>query len=221
MKVWIVSKTFVNKSSVWVHGLTEENHNVRILRPDGSYPSTNTKFEVGQIWNLTFQKSPNIVPPHTEDILVTNWEFVGQQENMLEFLQPRVRIWKGTIYDIFDGCIDYTLNDGKVYISEKRGIPDVSMGYWFPDRPLVKWHNQSLLTWHPDGGYPCYRYYLSEEFLINYTGFSYESFIKLPFSISGLIHVALGRWWVPKNDLTPATSSRVSKRCCLQISGWY
>jgi hypothetical protein len=221
MKVWIVSKLFVNKSSVWVHGLTEEHRNVRILRPNGSYPSTNTKFEVGQIWDLTFQKSFNIVPPHTEDILVTNWKFIGQQKNMLEFLQPRVKIWEGTIYKLFDGCIDYVMGDGKIYISAKRGIPDMSMGYWLPDRPLLKWHNPLLFTPHGDEGYPCYRYHLSEEFLIGYTGFSYTSFAKLAFSISGLIHVSLGKWWVPKNELAPAASSRVDKRCYLQISDWY
>jgi len=30
------------------------------------------------------------------------------------------------------------MGDGKIYISAKRGIPDMSMGYWLPDRPLLK-----------------------------------------------------------------------------------
>jgi len=67
MKVWIVARSHY-QGSAYVHGLTEEHQNIRLLRPNGTFPSARTsKFAVGQTWELTF--TPAHRPfPNGEDV---------------------------------------------------------------------------------------------------------------------------------------------------------
>lgn len=141
MKVWIVSKA-IRKKYAHIHGLTEENQNVRILQPDGSYPSINTKFDVGQIWDLTFQKPPYIKPPHTENVVVIGWKFLGQEANLLDILMSRVVMWSGGPNELFTGLS----RDPYKYLFAKDGenISLISIGYWSPDCRLMRWRT-------PDG----------------------------------------------------------------------
>jgi hypothetical protein len=208
MKVWIVSK-ILRSGCTWVHGLTEENQNVRLLQPDGSYPSVNTKFEIGQIWNMTFQKSPQVIPPHVENMIVTSWKFIGRELNLRDVLIERVIPWKGSPNELFDGCLKSSNRVTDIFIAQGTRFPHKSMGYWLPDVAL------SRRTDFEDRNS-----YKSYEFLINYSGFA-QAIAKIPENT--LLHVFLNEWWMPSLPIEarPNANSNVQKRCYLQISDWY
>ncbi|GER89715.1 hypothetical protein KDW_38770 [Dictyobacter vulcani] len=214
MKVWIVSKMLIH-NRVWIHGLTEENKHVRLLTNKGQYPSSGTKFEVGQLWDLIFHPATTITPPHTEDVLVTHWKFLGQEDHLLDVLTSRVKIWH-TLDELFDGALSTYIDHHKMYLSEKQPLP-ISMGYWLTDAILLKWHSNSR------NEYPCYRYHNEKERIIDYTGFGYTNFVQQfsPIPKNTLVHVSLGKWWTPHNTFATHDSSKVGKRCYLQISDWY
>ena len=87
----------------------------------------------------------------------------------------------------------------------------MSMGYWLPDAPLLKWHD--------DQGRLCYRYSKAEkELLIEYNNFT-KPIITL--AEQTLVHVALSPWWTPSNKLARDAASIVERRCYLYIAEWY
>lgn len=215
MKVWIVSKIY-KKGYAWVHGLTEENQNVRLLRAEGSYPSQQSKFQKGQIWDLTFHKSSHIEPPHIEDVIVTNWKYLGEEAHLRDVLMERVTPWKGDIDELFNGFLKSIMYDDKPFISDRTKFPHISMGFWPADAPLIKWHIQRSIF---DPEKLVYRYYTPEATrYIEYKGFATPTF---KISEQTLVHVFLSDWWTPANLLAPSKDSMVERRCYLQISDWY
>src|SRR6266576_3395388 len=117
MKVWIVAKTKA-KGSTCVHGLTEENHNVRLLQHNGRYPSTHTTFAVGQVWDLTFHPSPSRTTPHMEDVLVTVWHQLDPEPNLRASLLGRITPWRGSPDQLFAGKLRSVMNTHNVFLSE-------------------------------------------------------------------------------------------------------
>jgi hypothetical protein len=210
MKVWIVAKTHY-RGAACVHGLTEDNQYVRLLRANGAYPSARTRFEVSQVWDLSFAPSLHRVPPHIEDVLVTGWKQLGPESNLRAALLERVHPWQGGPDHLFDGFLRSVMHTTNAFISERDAVPHKSMGYWLPDAPLTKWHD--------DEGRLCYRYYTTErELITEYTGYARPIF-QIP--AQTLVHVALHPWWTPANRWAPTEDSRVERRCYLYIAGWY
>lgn len=210
MKVWIVAKTKA-KGSTCVHGLTEENHNIRLLQHNGSYPSAHTTFAVGQVWDLTFHPSPSRTTPHMEDVLVTRWHQLDPEPNLRASLLGRITPWRGSPDQLFAGKLRSVMNTHNVFLSERDTFPPVSMGYWLPDAPLITWHGPQERL--------CYRYCTpKQEVVTDYLGFDQPLF-EIP--AHTLVHVALYRWWTPSNDLAVKESSHVERRCYLSIAGWY
>lgn len=71
MKVVIVSKTRMRGPTVCVGGIAVDTREpVRLMCPGGRYPSVKTQYEIGQLWELDYQKIANTKPPHVEDIAV-------------------------------------------------------------------------------------------------------------------------------------------------------
>jgi hypothetical protein len=210
MKTWIVAKTHYGGSAC-VHGFTEENQHVRLLQPNGAYPSAHTRFEVGQIWDLELAPSPRRVLPHIEDVIVRKWKQIGSEPNLREVLLEHVKPWQGGPDQLFEGFLRSVMNTNNAFISERDAFPHVSMGYWLPDAPLIKWYDTEDRL--------CYRYYTpARELITNYTGFIQPIF-KVP--AQTLVHVALRPWWTPSNKLAPNKDSIVERRCYLYIAGWY
>ncbi len=204
MKVWIAAKNKAKRSTC-VHGLTEENQNIRLLQRNGLYPSADTKFAVGQVWDLTFHPSPRRTTPHMEDVIVTGWHQLDPEPNLCALLLERITPWRGSPSQLFAGKLRSVMNTHNTFLSERDTFPPVSMGYWLPDAPLIKWYGpQDRL---------CYRYYtLEQEVVIDYLGFDQPIF-KIP--AQTLVHVALYRWWTPSNDLSVKESSQVERRLFL------
>ncbi len=210
MKVWIIAKTHQGGVAC-VHGLTEENQNVRLLQPNESYPFAHTKFDVGQTWDLTFSPSSRRIPPHSENVVVKQWKQLGSEPDLRTVLLERVRPWQGGPDQLFDGFLKTVMHTDNAFISERDAFPHKSMGYWLPDAPLIKWDRSQ--------GRFGYRYCTpAKELVIDYTGFT-QPISKIP--AGTLVHVALHPWWTPSNDLAVDKNSRVEKRCYLYVAGWY
>jgi len=198
VKVLVVSKTRM-QNAVCVGGLAlDTNENIRLMTLSHSNQPMNTKFEVGQIWDIIYQLAP-VKPPHVEDVIVYQEDYVGQQPYMRDFLLPRVQPWQGEPNQLYDGLLQ--VRNGRGYISERTGIPRASVGFWMPDKVLTLSSN--------DKGKPYYSY---EGNLLSlpYIGFT-DTLQSLP--AKSLVRVSLARWWAPQ-DVS-------EKRCYLQLSGWY
>src|SRR5580704_10054393 len=108
MNVLIVSKTRMGAARC-VGGLGRPNgQSLRLLTANGRNQPGNTLFEIGSIWDLQFVPRQNCVPPHVEDVLVTNAVRVGEQANLRDTLLAHAPVWNGTIDTIFDGLPEFT-----------------------------------------------------------------------------------------------------------------
>jgi len=198
VKVLIVSKTRMQKA-VCVGGLAlDTNENIRLLNPGGSNQPANTKFDVGQIWDIVYQPAPTKTP-HVEDVFVYQEDFVGQQSNLRDFLLQKVTIWQGRPNQLYDGLLQ--IRNGRGYISEHTGIPQASVGFWVPDKALILSSDDRGKLYYSYGG---------DILRLPYVGFM-DMVQTIP--AKSLIRVSLARWWAPEGVN--------EKRCYIQISGWY
>ncbi len=120
-RVLIVAKTHMNNAAC-VGGLTRDtNRSIRLLRLDCSNQPINTNFDVGQVWELDYYPSPQVTPPHVEDIIVTRERYIGLQSNLQKILMQRIQPWQGGPKQLFDGLLIIENTSG--HISNTGGIP--------------------------------------------------------------------------------------------------
>ena len=207
-RVLVVAKTHMGNAAC-VGGLTRDtNKSIRLLRPDRSNQPINTPFDVGQVWELEFYQSPQVTPPHVEDVIVTSERYIGLQANLRTILMQRVEPWQGGPKALFDGLLVFENMRG--YISKSTGIPKNSTGYWCPDRSLtLTYRNEKLYYQMKYDIFVGHNRYEGTLF-IPYVGFS-EPIQQI--STNALVRVSLARWWTP-----PGVNE---ERCYLQLSGWY
>lgn len=127
MKVWIVAKIH-RREYFWIHGLTTENQNVRLLPQDGS--SEHLPFEVGEIWDLSFRYAKPIFLPHLENRIVDTWRFIGKEPNLSSFLIGRVKLCKGGTNVLFNGSLKSGRRIEDLFIAEGMNLPAKSIDYW-------------------------------------------------------------------------------------------
>jgi len=204
-RVLIVSKTRMNNAAC-VSGLTiDTNRSIRLLRSNGFNQQENTPFDVGQVWELDFYPSSKIDPPHIEDVFVTKERHIGQCTNLSTILKQCVRPWQGGPEQLFDGLL--IIDNFSSYISQTKGIPKCSTGFWLPDRPLQLILKKEKPYYQIK--YDMYNHY-QRTLSIKYVGFA-DPIEYIP--VSTLVRVSLARWWMP--------SGVDEARCYLQLSGSY
>ena len=205
-RVVIVSKTWWGSSGFCVGGLDlDTNKNLRLLGIHGAKQPKTTPFNIGQIWNIDYFQNEKVDPPHNEDANVLNSEYIGQQSNLQDFLKKRVHLWNGGINRLFGGLL--VSQNMSCFISRGNGIPNVSTGFWIPDKPLIIYHSNDKIYYmynydHPNISPHCYK--------IPYVGVA-DPIACIPEDT--LIRVSLARWWQ-----RPGTDE---ERCYLQLSGWH
>ena len=208
-RVLIVAKTRMGATNACVGGLNlETNQNIRLLCSDGSNQPINTEFEVGQVWELVFQRVFSITPPHVEDIRVLLQTRMGSISNIRSVLMQQVQPWRGGLDQLFDGKL---ILEKTCYISMTKGLPGCSTGYWLLNNPL-------RLNLNYGEGKPYYQIFIRSEdgfskvrsIFIKYVGFA-DPIGLIP--ADTLVRVSLARWWQ-----RPDTEE---ERCYLQLSGWY
>jgi len=209
MDVIIVSKTRMSNASC-VGGVLANGRFVRLLDKYGYNQDINTPLNIGDVWTIDFSELKEKKPPHIEDILIKHMTFKFSFEThkkMIKYLTEKlnVKIWKGGPNVLFDGKLYWT-NGGSGYISERGGIPDNSVGFWMPDKTLIRNDYERKVR---------YTYQQPTPFGIvnrNITFVGYQEPVnRIP--AGTLLRVSLARWWAPNDE--------VEKRCYLQLSGWY
>lgn len=197
-RVLVVSKTRMRGDHVCVggHDLDEGMRSLRLLRRDGTNMPADTRFEVGQVWELSYQPVQQAHPPHVEDIHVDphGAQHVDTIEPLGTFLRERVSAWKGVP---FEGTLLRT-GSGTGYVPIEGPFPSCSTGYWLPDQAL-KFDGDSRYVFSAEGG----------QRRIRYVGVADPAARIEP---GTLVRVSLAKPWSPPN--APAG-------LYLQISGWY
>lgn len=205
MEVLILSKTKYGTTQVCVGGICVNSKQfVRLLNQGGYYQPADTKFNIGDIWDINFTVNPYRKEPHNEDVTIHSFTFVRKIYPLETFIKNMgVPIWKNNIANIFEGKILWQAN-GKGYFSENiKNYPNHSVGFWISDVDLK----------HQKVGHQDFYIYQNN-------GISRQIVYKgnqsiLPVIPKGrLIRLSLAKWWKPED-------SDIEERCYLQLSGWY
>jgi ATP-dependent DNA helicase RecQ len=202
MNVLIVGRTKMGGSARCVGGIAHDGKSVRLLTNIGANWDTTAPFQVGDIWDITYIPTAAPTPPHTEDVVVSHYTYVGPEPNLRAHLLTRLIPWQGSIDQVFGGVLGYTASSNG-YICHRLGVPGYSTWFWTPDRDL---------TLRADGRHIDYVDGCQSR------GMSYVGEPNaLPIVPAGtLTRVSLARWWKPA-DAEP----EFEERCYLQLSGWY
>mgnify|MGYP003585589455 FL=1 len=205
MEVLILSKTKYGTTQVCVGGICVNSKQfVRLLNQGGYYQPADTKFNIGDIWDINFTVNPNRKEPHNEDVTIHSYTFVRKVYPLETFIKNMgVPIWKNNIANIFEGKILWQGN-GKGYFSKNiKNYPIHSVGFWISDIDLIhqKVGHQDFYIYQNNG--------ISRQ--IVYKG--NQSILRV-IAKGRLIRLSLAKWWKPED-------SDIEERCYLQLSGWY
>lgn len=201
MKILIVAKTHM--SQAFCIGAYDMDNciNIRLLTLDGKNQPLDTKFKIGQIWEVSYIKRDNIIKPHIEDVLIGNCKFIKNIENITSYLINQVKIWKGSPTSIFDNKINFPIGKSG-FLEQKNSNLNLSVGFWISDKDLE-------LTILEDRKH--YLYFGEQVYSFPFVGVmkQVETIPK-----GTLLRVSLTRWWSPEPNQLP-------ERCYCQLSGWY
>lgn len=204
MHVLIVAKTRMGAEHCCVGGLDLIScQNLRLMQPGHTNHHTSTCFNVGDIYDCQYCPCQTVVPPHVEDVIITQYQLIQHFDDISQFILQRMPVWQGGPEVLYDGLLCAT-QAGSGYICAERGIPNQSTGFWIPDKDLVRADiNQKVRFRYPNGnGVRC----------LSYVGFA-PPVAAIP--AGSLLRVSLARWW------RPADKPDMNDRCYLQLSGWY
>jgi len=196
-RVLIVSKTRMRGGHVCVGGHDlEDTRSLRLMQPNGSNMPSDTRFEIGHVWELNYRASPHVRKPHVEDVLVDPRR--ARQTDTVSplgpFLRKRVTVWAGVP---FEGKLLRT-DSGTGYVPTEGLLPSCSTGYWLPEHTL-EFDGNGRYVFSVDGG----------RRRIRYVGLA-DAVDRI--EIGTLVRVSLARPWSPPN---------APDGLYLQISGWY
>lgn len=201
MEVLIVSKTHMADNAC-VGGLVLDNNRyVRLLNRGNRNQPTDTDLQIGQIWDINFITRDPLAPPHVEDIIVLDRDFVGVQNDLSQVIRDRDLVdWNGSINDAFDGLLRWT-QPGSGYISPDGELPNRSVGFWISDRDMTRYDNFQTDRYR----YPS----ANNNRTLKFVG--YQTPIDV-IPVGTIIRLSLTRIFTPPNDVTGYW---------LQLSGWY
>lgn len=178
--------------------------NIRLLNSQGKPPKSDAPFQVGDIWNVTYEplSDSSLVMPHAEDVRVLDCRLKTSLDSdvLLDFIYRHCAIYEGPIQNLFGGHL--VLGRGAACI-EKSAVPDHSVCFWEISTPL-----------HHRTAYEKHKYFYEEgetKVWLPYVGTADPiEIVRSP----GLARVSLARWW-------KLAGSDIEEKCYLQLSGWY
>ncbi len=202
MKVVIVAKTRQGGGAC-IGGLTFGGRSVRLLHPNRETdPAPNMDYEMGDVWEITWQPCDDRPLPHAEDLTVLSKRRLAPIDDLFAFIHHHFPPHIGGPEALYAGLLQ-TTKKGALYIAERTGVPDHSTTFWTPDKPLTREVGSKRLFYRyptPDGGRT-----------LTFVGFQ-EPLEVIP--AGTLIRVSLAHWWRP--DELPDGELR----CHAQLSGW-
>ena len=204
MEILITSKTHKGKAACVGGLIINNNQLVRLLNPGNWDQYADTDFDIGDIWDISFQNREDVEPPHIEDVIIQSKKYSRKIENISEFLiNCGVTIYQGSPSTIFNGLLGWT-GKGNGYIGNRDNLPTNSVGFWISDKEL-KLDDDDKHYLYP-----------SENPFARTKSFPHVGFEdKVDVIPAGtLMRLSLARWWKPED-------SDINERCYLQLSGWY
>ena len=202
-EVLILSRTQMTKN-VCVGGFDITlGRNIRLLTSEGSNQPENSPFQIGQLWEISYNAKINLIYPHTEDVIIKNAELFNSlnKDQVVSFINENCRINSGSPSDLFDGLVNVQPR-GASFIDDSH-IPNHSVCFWRPIKHLTYTNSFNKSKYNYLDEYNNIIYF-------PYVGLSDNSNI-IP--AGSIIRISLARWWSPPNSTI--------KACYLQISGWY
>ena len=125
MNVLIVAKTRMKNPYLCVGGLDlETNQGLRLLQSNGSNQLANTRFNVGEIWDIDYVPKKEVEPPHIEDVIVQRSKFMRTQIETKEFLKYD----KEHLVEAFMKVSTANISDAMHRTGELRGLNPVWVG---------------------------------------------------------------------------------------------
>jgi hypothetical protein len=201
--VLIVARTKMYGAKVCVGALSDQGENLRLMNGNcESDIASRVPFRIGEWWEIDCDPCGARIPPHLEDVSVTNAAKVGEQANLSDYLLTVTNPWRGPIQMLFDGKIQFTRNGGG-YISSAN-VPAGATGFWIPSGPLHLDTDERDKRGYFDG---------MNHHHLSYVGTDEEVEV---IQAGRLVRVSLARWWKPR-DADPG----FEERCYAQLSGWY
>ena len=203
MRIVIVAKTCMWGGRACVGGIDEGTGDlVRLLPPGESNWPGNVGFDVGQIWEADAVRGADTDPPHVEDYVVHRQRHVGALQNLRQWILDHCEVWHGGRDALFDGSLSFW-DSGKGFVQAGSRLPAHSVGFWITafdlechDRSYYRVGAAQLST--------------DEHFGVKYVGMA-EPAHRI--QTGTLVRLSLARWFAFKDDPT--------RRCWLQLSGWY
>ncbi len=202
MKVVIVAKTRM-RSGACIGAIAADGRSLRLIAPDADFNDRfNLDYCVGEVWEIEGEPPAEIIPPHTENIVVRRKRRLGQIEDLTPLIERHMSPVVGGVQALYDGLVQGAPG-GPLYIAARTGIPAYSTLFWRPDRPLRRDLTGKRIR---------YRYPTSGGGqTLAFVGFQ-EPPEEIP--AGALVRVSLAHWWRPQEH------PEAELRCYLQLSGW-
>ena len=203
MLVTIVAKTRMGRGAC-IGALTDDGRSVRLIAPDMAYNEHfNLEYKVGDVWEIEADPAEEIIPPHTENVVVRRKRRVGRADDLPALIERHMPPRAGGLDMLYDGLVRGKPGN-PLFITERAGVPGYSTLFWRPDRPLTRDTSGKRIR---------YRYATDRgDYTLTFVGFQ-EPVIEIP--AGTLLRVSLAHWWRP--DEHPDAELR----CYLQLSGWF
>ncbi len=204
MKVVIVAKTRMG-SGACIGAVTFDGRSLRLIAPDAATNDHfNLEYNVGDVWEIEAEPDPDIIPPHTENVIVRGKRKLPPVDDIIAFIEYQMPPKEGGLDVLYEGMLKEATSAGAMFIAERTGIPPHSTTFWRPDKPLVRDDDAKRIRYRyptPDDGRT-----------LTFVGFQ-EPLDEIP--AGTLLRVSLAHWWRP-SDMPEG-----ELRCYVQLSGWY
>ena len=227
MIVTIVAKTHMGGGAC-IGGITADGRSVRLIAPDMAFNEHfNLDYQVGDVWEIAGEPPDDLIPPHTENVIVRRKRRQGMADDLLGLIERHMPPRAGGLAALYDGLTQSSKPGGPLYIAHAKqdltgrrpqfspgeefpadlsglGVPGYSTIFWRPDQPLTRDIEGKRIRYRyptDDGGRT-----------LTFVGFQ-EPVAVIP--AGTLLRVSLAHWWRPQEF--PETEPR----CYLQLSGWY
>ena len=205
MATLIVSRTRMHGNHVCIGGFDlAAQRSIRLLNMQGYNQTQDSTYQIGEIWDLTYQTRFQCEAPHLEDVLVLRAVRQGSVPDLPGFIRANCPIIAGPLADTFGGRLQFTAA-GSGYLARDGVLPDHSVCFWqAPTRLNRNDFNDKIR-------YDCRQHFQVRH--ISYVGFQ-DPLALIP--AGSLLRLSLARWWKPNDAPVEDT-----EKCFLQLSGYY
>lgn len=213
--ILIVSRTrMTNSVCVGCVIVSEENigRNLRLLIPNGNNQPLDSPFQIEQIYEVSYIRKNDTIPPHTEDVWLVDYKYVRDKYNHVKWIDGlskcKIEISQEVLLSLFENRLMVV---GKSCCIDPEFSSNYSVSFWLNDSELK-------ISLDDDKVYYTYHY----EIII--AGKSIQRQIRIPYvgflkpidiiPTNSLCRLSLSRPFSSDSDKFPP-------KCFLQLSGWY